>query len=388
MNRLTCVFLILLRLAIGWHFLFEGLEKIHSDNWTSAGYLREASGPLAEHFRDLAGDPVLDRMTPLPLAAGEDPAQVPPHRRMPRQLQREWQQFYERFVQYYQLNDEQQEAARRTFEQRQDQTALWLLQGKKQVKRSSAWGPTVDREMTTPERLQEYRDKLQTARKVQDEELSRFGADVNAKLKTAKTDAARVRSELNADLNDQTNEMVKALRAAAKVEQVKDKEPLPYAVESSWRDWGMLQWSDAIVKYGLVAVGICLLIGLLTRSACVAGASFLLLFYLAMPPLLGMPDNPKAEGHYLFINKNIIEMLALLTLATTRSGRWVGLDGLLQFARPSVWRTEPEPESRPVPVDLGAATPRPDLEKPEPLTAVAASADNGASDDRPLEDRS
>jgi uncharacterized membrane protein YphA (DoxX/SURF4 family) len=77
-----------------------------------------------------------------------------------------------------------------------------------------------------------------------------------------------------------------------------------------------------------------LLLGLLTRPACLAGAGLLLLFYLAMPPLPGVPDPPRAEGHYLFINKNVIEMLALLVLATTRSGTWFGLDGLLQFLNP------------------------------------------------------
>ena len=51
----------------------------------------------------------------------------------------------------------------------------------------------------------------------------------------------------------------------------------------------------------------------------------------------GWPESPRAEGHYLWINKNVIEMLALLTLATTRSGRWVGLDGLL-FALSGLWR--------------------------------------------------
>jgi len=88
------------------------------------------------------------------------------------------------------------------------------------------------------------------------------------------------------------------------------------------------------VKYGLVTVGLCLLAGVLTRLACVGGAAFLLMFFLAMPPLPGWPESPRAEGHYLFLNKNIIEMLALLALATTRSGRWAGLDGLLQFLNP------------------------------------------------------
>jgi hypothetical protein len=81
------------------------------------------------------------------------------------------------------------------------------------------------------------------------------------------------------------------------------------------------------------------LAGLLTRSACVAGAGFLLLFFLAMPAFPWLLENPKAEGHYLYLNKNIIEMFALLTLATTRSGRWLGLDGLLQFLNPRRWRS-------------------------------------------------
>jgi len=64
------------------------------------------------------------------------------------------------------------------------------------------------------------------------------------------------------------------------------------------------------------------------------------MFFLAMPPLPGWPDSPRAEGHYLFINKNIIEMLALLTLATTASGRWVGLDGLIQVLCPCGWKKD------------------------------------------------
>ena len=104
------------------------------------------------------------------------------------------------------------------------------------------------------------------------------------------------------------------------------------------KTWTLLDWSDAIVKYGLVIVGGCLLAGFLTRTACLAGAGFLLMFFLAMPPLPGWPENPRTEGHYLYINKNIIEMFALLALATLRTGRWAGIDGLLQLFRPARWR--------------------------------------------------
>ena len=42
-----------------------------------------------------------------------------------------------------------------------------------------------------------------------------------------------------------------------------------------------------------------------------------------------MPAVGPSEGNYLFVNKNVIEMLALFVLASTRSGRWFGLDALL-----------------------------------------------------------
>ena len=60
MNNLTRIFLVLLRLAIGWHFFFEGWEKLDSLRtgptttnrpFTSASYLREATGPFADFFR-------------------------------------------------------------------------------------------------------------------------------------------------------------------------------------------------------------------------------------------------------------------------------------------------------------------------------------------------
>src|SRR5262249_53990709 len=52
----AALMLILLRVAIGWHFLYEGMEKYEStqhgkDAFSAEIYLRNANGPLAEHFR-------------------------------------------------------------------------------------------------------------------------------------------------------------------------------------------------------------------------------------------------------------------------------------------------------------------------------------------------
>jgi uncharacterized membrane protein YphA (DoxX/SURF4 family) len=117
--------------------------------------------------------------------------------------------------------------------------------------------------------------------------------------------------------------------------------PVELRVARPVSSWSMLDWSDAVVKYGITTVGVLLLVGLFTRLSCLAGAAFLLMFFLAMPPIPGLPESPRAEGHYLYVNKNVIEMLALLALATTRSGRWLGLDALIHLLNP--WRKPDEP---------------------------------------------
>jgi len=60
-SRLACCFLVLLRLCIGWHLLYEGLWKLNtqtsSQPWSAEGYLKNATGPLRTTFRDMTGDP-------------------------------------------------------------------------------------------------------------------------------------------------------------------------------------------------------------------------------------------------------------------------------------------------------------------------------------------
>ena len=62
--------------------------------------------------------------------------------------------------------------------------------------------------------------------------------------------------------------------------------------------------------------------------------------------------NDKDRSDFIAINKNLIEMLALLTLATTLSGRWLGLDGLLQFFNPRRWRRPAVVAAKPVAVKV------------------------------------
>lgn len=92
-----------------------------------------------------------------------------------------------------------------------------------------------------------------------------------------------------------------------------------------------LYYLDWATRWGLTALGVCLLVGFCTRFAAFGAAIFLLMTYLAFPPFPWLPTPPNNEGTYLIVNKNLIEMLALFVLMTVPSGRWFGVDGLLAW---------------------------------------------------------
>ena len=48
-----------LRVLVGWHFLYEGIAKLTSSSWSAAGYLKQARGPFADLFKWLASQPNL-----------------------------------------------------------------------------------------------------------------------------------------------------------------------------------------------------------------------------------------------------------------------------------------------------------------------------------------
>lgn len=57
------IFITVIRVAIGWHFLFEGLSKIMAGNWTASAYLSNTSGFLSGFYHWLANSPVLLQTT-------------------------------------------------------------------------------------------------------------------------------------------------------------------------------------------------------------------------------------------------------------------------------------------------------------------------------------
>jgi thiosulfate dehydrogenase [quinone] large subunit len=80
LSRSQQVVLVVLRTLVGWHFLYEGYVKLWAPAWSrtgiplapfsSAGYLKGASGPLAGLSHTLAGSqvlPFIDQTVPIAL---------------------------------------------------------------------------------------------------------------------------------------------------------------------------------------------------------------------------------------------------------------------------------------------------------------------------------
>ena len=82
--------------------------------------------------------------------------------------------------------------------------------------------------------------------------------------------------------------------------------------------------------WGLAIFGALLIAGLWTRVAALGGAGMIFMFYLAYPPIPGYPDPPGVE-HAIIVNKNLVEVIALLCFVFLPSGRWFGVDAV--FAR-------------------------------------------------------
>jgi thiosulfate dehydrogenase [quinone] large subunit len=93
-------------------------------------------------------------------------------------------------------------------------------------------------------------------------------------------------------------------------------------------DAGHIGWIDNAVKFGLLLIGLSLILGLFTRVGCWGALFLLALFYALAIPTAGSPQ-PGNEGTYLIVNKTLIEGAAVCVLLAFNTGAIAGLDMLL-----------------------------------------------------------
>ncbi|MBX6315619.1 MAG: DoxX family membrane protein [Isosphaeraceae bacterium] len=298
----------LLRTAIGWHFTYEALTKIYSTPegrdsflavifppppaplkgaeppFSAEGYLRASTGPLAPYFRSLVPD--VDSLDKLDLA----------------KLKQRWQQDLDRYARHYQFDNAQRQEAEKILAAREAEAEAWF------------------RDPEHIEKIQEYKDDLAHVDRVLADPKSLAFERERAYHERKELDATR--RELAGVVDGWTKNLHDAwskLGGRGELAPVAPPPPL----------WTQMDWINVVTMYGMLAVGVLLLLGLLTPAAALGAAAYLTLFYLSMPPWPHIPPSPQSEGHYLFVNKNLIELLACLVLASTPNGLWVGLDALL-----------------------------------------------------------
>ncbi len=291
---LGALFLILLRTAIGWHFLTEGLWKVLEKDgkpFTAEGYLRASAGPLSDHFRNIVPD--VDAKERLRRDSSGRPIG----------LRQTWADELDRLATHYRFD----EAQRRRAQERLDTASA----------EADAWFLNPD----NADKVLKYLDELAKIEAVNAN--PRALASQREAAQKMRKDVEAVRRELLGVIDGWTSGLHIAWTDP---ELLTNQQKTTYGDEA--KPLTQLTLVNETTKWGLTIVGACLLLGFLTPLAGVAGAGLLLMFYLSQPPFPGLPEPPNVEGHYLYVNKNLIELFACLLVAVTGSGRWIGLDAL------------------------------------------------------------
>jgi len=64
-QNLRRIFITILRMAVGWHFLYEGLAKIFTPHWSASGYLLNTTGFMSGFYHAIANNTALLKITDL-----------------------------------------------------------------------------------------------------------------------------------------------------------------------------------------------------------------------------------------------------------------------------------------------------------------------------------
>lgn len=284
LGALSVVLLVVLRMAVGWHFFYEGWWKYTTPTYSAEAYLNQAKGPFAETFQgglpDRYGFKRLDAET----------------------MQQTWQAYADAAAAHYGFDEGQKQQAAGLVQYQVEELKDYLL---------------ID---IGNQDYQEYIIKM-------NKWLADSGKRTIAEIPNWNERHIKERDTLRAKaapwlaaidkIDDDFRYHINALATPAQAKSAGD-------FEAGWTE---LDWINFATTYGLLAIGICLLVGLFTRFASLCGAVFLLMVVLAQPalPWIYPPAHPSA-GHAFLINKEFLEMLLLLFLATTHVGRWGGLD--------------------------------------------------------------
>jgi uncharacterized membrane protein YphA (DoxX/SURF4 family) len=333
--------LVILRLAIGWHFFREGLGKLAYDEGTrqyhvafsAESFLAQAKGPWAAKFRAWAPN-VHDWLALLEVPrqkhelTAEEAAQqsksqaeynerlaqasknggtssvefppVAPYRDWAARIVEDWKLILSNVTAIPALTEEQRHRAAEIFAQRTQQLSDYLATQTDAITDNQHELWRLDGWRAMPE-----------------------AADVPYQQKRIATKAAETTAAATPWVNqvrDFEQKFIDDLREILTPEQRAQaitKQSLDTALTSPKQ--ARLNRLNVGVTILTIGVGACLLLGCFTRLASLAGALFLLAVVATQPPWIA--DAAPAYNQ-------IVELAGLLVLAATGAGRWLGLDYL------------------------------------------------------------
>jgi len=307
--------LVVLRLCLGCHFLYEGVWKIkHSDEFSAEPFLTQAKGPMAGLFYAMVPD-LYGRQRLKIVESQQQGKTVKQFDIEP--LRNRWEQYREEFLSFYEPGRGADEDARAAFEKLKKQTQLVL---EEHCQSAAAY---------LNSQLEDIEAYFGALERFENDKEAHQGAPFQKQRRWNQMFKLRAQAAgWIAELEGREAVFKSALQECLPKSWADEKGPPPHS-RNPLR-WNRIEQINFAVTYGLTAIGLCLLLGLFTRLAALGGALFMLFVIMTQPawPTIFPPD-PPVVGHALLINKDFIEMVALLLVASSAVGRWGGLDYLV-----------------------------------------------------------
>lgn len=86
---------------------------------------------------------------------------------------------------------------------------------------------------------------------------------------------------------------------------------------------------DAVNIYGLILIGLLMILGLFEKIGYLGAALLLIMYYLSHPASLNVTYLLPPEGSYLWINKNIVMLFAVIVLMAFPTAKRIGIDRII-----------------------------------------------------------
>jgi uncharacterized membrane protein YphA (DoxX/SURF4 family) len=367
----TVLLLVALRIALGWHFFGQGMHHYRDPDWSSEGFLRQAKGPWAEFYKSKvpdfhgfnelvahpwrepgtasnaagvkgkaaqgnpagAEDAKKDASTddsaktpkqptegePTPPTKKEDEATKraraqqaedlafahPTYGAFARRVADDWNNRGREIAEHYGFSDAQKQQANTYFAGYKQSLLSYLA--------------SIESDLNLYQRELSRLDMMKS---------SKGAAEIpfeTKRLSDKQREVAGMPGSWLADLRRMERGFEAAIGSLATDEQQE--------LGQAPRPPSSLKKSDRFITWAMIICGGCLIVGLFTRVAALACATFLVLVMASQPPWV-----PGAFTD--LFPYQLVELVALLALATTAVGRWGGLDFFVHSILTAPFRSE------------------------------------------------